>query len=606
MQSSSLASGGSGAEEGGQSNAAPQAAGVGNIAASDENNGHIGTEDMGGGTSFPSSSAAAAAGSMVASKKEPPPLSPKIDDDLCSPPPQKKRSLDAVNKKGTPVIKNKKKLYLYIFLRESPKEKKEMLKYGYISQLRRNLSAALVYCKRHGYKLILRNVYYAEEVKRQKTGQCKTLVALMRDLIDFKREEGSIVSPKIWLMTTELLRFGSNAYAVQYVLDAINRVVVNDVRVMIMTLKEAFLDVSAQKNLAAHFNDKTEEEEAQAEIATQVDPAKSIPVAADDVDEREIIHARAEVIYTAIDQNNGSLPKEFDDWISFKSPSQMTPSQVQRKQLVKAQCDILGISCDKKQALNGGWHELREIDVIDINEQNVKRYGEEFMKSLLETTVSSGTAPRRNSRVGCYFRTSESTTSREIYLTSATNEKILVPMHQLSVLLAALERQYKTGGSRITATIFYDRFKKRECLCNPLLYSFCSGICNGDYDCVMAYKTNRFNSYQVTFHLVDYFCTRTTTKLDIPFHHGQDYKLVAKAETDRRLQQNHVYAKYVDQLKLLRNNLPSHEREMALAFLTVGKQHDNQDDKEMLKDIVDTNEFDKSMFAKAYVVKNDV
>ena len=56
MQSSSLASGGSGAEEGGQSNAAPQAAGVGNIAASDENNGHIGTEDsMGGGTSFPSS-----------------------------------------------------------------------------------------------------------------------------------------------------------------------------------------------------------------------------------------------------------------------------------------------------------------------------------------------------------------------------------------------------------------------------------------------------------------------------------------------------------------------------------------------------------------------
>jgi hypothetical protein len=569
-----------------------------------------GTEDMGGGTSFPSSSSAAAACSMVASKKEPPPLSSKIDDDLCSPRLQKKeRSLDAVNKKGTPVIKNKKTLYLYIFLRESPKKKKEMLKYGYISQLRRTLSAALVYCRRHGYKLILRNVYYAEEVKRKKTGQCQTLVELMRDLIDFKREEGSIVSPndKIWLMATELLRFGSNASVVQFVLDAINSVVVNDVRVMIMTLKEAFLDISAHKILAAHVNDKSEEEEAQAEIATRIDPAKSIPVAADQVVEREIIHARAEVIFTAIDQNNGSLPKEFDDWISFESPPQMTPSQVQRKQLVKAQCDILGISCDEKPALSGGWHELREIDASGINEQNLKRYGEEFMKSLLETTGSSGTAPRRNSRVGLYLRTSHTTTTREICLTSATNEKILVPMYQLSFLLAALERQHKGGGSRITATIFYDRFKNRECVCNPLLYSFCSGICNSDYDCVMAYKTNRFNSYQVTFHLVDYFCTRTKTKLDIPFHRGQDYKLAAKAETDRRMQQKHVYSKYVEQLNLMRNNLPSHEtREMALAFLKVKKQHDNQDDKEMLKDIVDTNEFDESMFAKAYVVKNDV
>lgn len=140
-----------------------------------------------------------------------------------------------------------------------------------------------------------------------------------------------------------------------------------------------------------------------------------------------------------------------------------------------------------------------------------------------------------------------------------------------------------------------------------MLYAFCRDICRGDYDLVMSSKTNRLSSYQVTFRLVDYFCNKTQTKLDFPFHHGQDCKLAAKAETDRRSKQNNAHTEDIEKLNQMRNNLPSYQtREMALIFLEIGKQQDKQDEKEMLRDIIKTNGFDESMFATAFVVKSDV
>uniref|UniRef100_A0A7S2L8I6 Uncharacterized protein n=1 Tax=Skeletonema marinoi TaxID=267567 RepID=A0A7S2L8I6_9STRA len=319
------------------------------------------------------------------------------------------------------------------------------------------------------------------------------------------------------VMSTELLRFGSNPYAVQEMIKVIEGMQINGVKCRVFTLKEAYLD----QNTALMAWKKLADNKARLskDIGSQRIPAKQVPVDEKKEADRNVLKDRAAEIESYV-RVNKALPKDVYELIEFVHPTKTPSNRLEklRKNFVKAQDVMAG----RKESSMSSMKHVTEV----ISSQKVDN-----AFSSLEMCVYRGTNFLPNPKsaqdafISCaamYFRTSPSTISSTVCIEikdDGSGSVMYVPLHQMCVNIARLLKYHKKQrgdqqGGKIQVTIYYDEMKSRDACCNPQFASFVDGIYKNKFDLAMASRSNRCSSHLTSYYLLNKTCESTDTDLE--------------------------------------------------------------------------------------------
>ncbi|KAL7458263.1 hypothetical protein ACHAWC_009801 [Mediolabrus comicus] len=497
----------------------------------------------------------------------------------------------------------KKTLYLFIWLRESPKWIYLMLCMGFISQLRRIVSSAIFYARENGYELDIRSICYGKMVDRRETEDDKALLQLRFDLGKFVAEaikKNINVSPydKVLVVATEILRFGSNPDTVKEFIRYLSTLSVfkgkqTGVEPKLVTLKEALLDDKELCDCADTFKKLLDKIDGiREDHGNHKDPSIGISYLSNDAKrENEGLRESQCEIYQEIIDNDSRLPSTISSWLVIKSVTTSSSTPDTSKicgEFVTTMCNIRNCGLE-----NGALtHSTEEIDPT-----NLHKFGSGFMKNISqENTSSSALLPEE---YALYFRKSPGGNKVvEAHVSGGDGEEIALPLYQLSWHIAYLEK-FRKKGATLRIRIYYDQNKLRED-CNPALMTMVLDTWKHNIKWLIAHKTNRLTSHLVFYQLLKYICDKKCIQMRFPFHHGKNIDLVVENENERKVKEQKAYRKYIAEVNEKRIKLSEQDKKMSLDFLKIGSGKTTEDEKLLLSEILTKNHLNSPLFDKFF------
>ena len=457
---------------------------------------------------------------------------------------------------------NKKKvLHVWIWIRESPKWWLLMILNGWASQLKRNLIAAIRYAEENDFELVIHGVFYAEQVSRREVHESIPFADLLVKLMHFRLDHessGYVASgDKLWLLTTEYLRFGEDPIKVGGMCDIIEKICVNGVYIRVVTLKEFELNrdscLLAWRELEDNLRDL-------AENASNRDPAKLVPIDQRKKKEREDVERDATEIENHLREHN-SLPEADQQNTKFYRSKKVDIEKL-TKRFIEAQEQI-----GKSEKLN---HQKVKDAVSSI-------WGD--VNSNMQLLKS----PTGGMDIAMYFRSSHGTSvdKATIELEDGGGTYDL-PLQQFAHNMAMI-RQLQRQDEEIRVWVFYDDQRSRDSLCNPEFCLFLHGVLSQHFSSAVVSQWNRISTHLEAFDILQELCSTREVSLLFSKEIGQDSREVAITENKRRDLQREFVARFNKRMDEIRDGMADEsKKQISLQYLKIGMKQFATEDKDEL------------------------
>ena len=122
-------------------------------------------------------------------------------------------------------------------------------------------------------------------------------------------------------------------------------------------------------------------------------------------------------------------------------------------------------------------------------------------------------------------------------------------------------------------TLFCDRKKPKDNLCNIEFAKLIHYVCEGNLDAILSAKVNRGTSHFVSFCMLEKLCSLAGTDNFYAEHVGQKKFAVAAAENSRMLKHQHAHKVYEDFKRNKRNQLGPLKKKISLDCSYISNQH---------------------------------